>query len=362
MLYIRQAQWTRDFAMAVMNAPTVMQALPPPANVAAAVRYSLAGISSNGWAPDRVDATGRAIYAPGSGDWSAQLAWDNHAYIALLVTAYADGWQDSEFFCENEPRVRRVLDILPRSPSGLVFNDPQAPNVSFGFEDSVVLPGQMLTVSLLLYDAAQRMATWSLRTGCGDTQHYRAVAEGVVSGIDKLYDPHTGLFLASDLLEAMPDIWGSVYLVYLNLSTPVRRQRVAEWLATEWRRDSAIFSEGQLRHLPPPLTWRRCWQKCPPVGTYQNGAYWATPLQWALPVLQAYAPDVAREMAMAVLSSFVTSGVLEAFNRPINYTGVQQYVASAVNVLGALVPDRSRDHDPTTGTAKSSSSTSPEPV
>jgi hypothetical protein len=324
--------------MAVMNAPTVLQALPPPANVAAAIRYSLAGISSDGWAPDRVDATGRAIYAPGSGDWSAQLAWDNNAYMALLVTAHANGWQDADFFCENEPRVRRVLDSLPRAPSGLAFNDPQAANVSFGFEDSVVLPGQMLTVSLLLYDAARQMATWSERTGCGDVKHYRTVSAGVASGIDTLFDPATGLFLASDQLETLPDIWGSLYLVYLNLSTPVRRQGVALWLAAEWRRDSAIFSEGQLRHLPPPLVWRRCWQECPAAGTYQNGAYWATPLQWALPVLHAYAPDVVQEVVTAVLTSFVTHGVSEAFNRPINYTGVQQYVASAVNVLGALVP------------------------
>ena len=96
--------------------------------------------------------------------------------------------------------------------------------------------------------------------------------------------------------------------------------------------------EGQARHLPAPLAWKRCWGGgCPALGTYQNGAFWATPLSWLLPALSGggFAAE-AREVAEAAVASFRARGVMEAINRNVSYAGVRDYVASACNLLGAV--------------------------
>ena len=189
------------------------------------------------------------------------------------------------------------------------------------------------------------------------------MADSIARAVDDLFDVTSGLFLASSGLENVPDVFGSAYLVTLGLSSPTRRLAVSTFLSSQWhiatsRADSkedkfgnttCIFQEGQVRHLPYPLAWKKCWHHphfvgldrtyCPALGTYQNGAFWATPLNWVLPALVAnHFTAEAVAIAAAAISSFQTGGIMEAINRDMNYTGVRDYVASACNVLGALTP------------------------
>ena len=94
-----------------------------------------------------------------------------------------------------------------------------------------------------------------------------------------------------------------------------------------------------LQVLQVPLLWKQCWTGCPAPGTYQNGAFWATPLNWLLPAMQLNGFGTqATEVAEAAIASFKAGGVMEAINRPIGYVGVRDYVASATNLLGAVAP------------------------
>ena len=45
------------------------------------------------------------------------------------------------------------------------------------------------------------MANMAAITGCGNAQHYDSLAGSVAAAVDSLYDPTSGLFLASDVLE-----------------------------------------------------------------------------------------------------------------------------------------------------------------
>lgn len=293
------AQWTRDFEMALVNAPGVFKAIE--ANVSAAVSirrclaritctlsathaqvaYTLDRVTSDGMVPDRVQSNGVSMFAPGGpGAWPIMLAWDNMPFAGLLLAAYAREWNDTTFFCTYEPVARRALAFVP-TDTGLAFNNPAAPNCSFGFEDSVTMPGRMLTVSLLLYDAASQLADLARATGCGEVGFYTQLAAGVAGSVDSLFDTAgtSGLFLASDGIENVPDVFGSAYLVKLGLSTPARRLSVAAFLAGQWHNSTrpeavttTVFQEGQARHLPYPDVWKRCWGGgCPSPGTYQNG-------------------------------------------------------------------------------------------
>lgn len=333
------AQWTRDFTMALQNAPDAMAAFG--ANATAAVAYHLARVTPSGMVPDRVYADGHSVFAPGT-TWPITLAWDNMPYAGLMLTALADGWPgvaSDDFFCAWEPTVARASAFLALSAEGLAWNAPEAPNSSWGFIDSVTLTQRMLFVSLLHYDSSTRMAAAASRTGCGNASAYAARASAVASSIDLLADPSSPLFLASDGIDALPDVWGSAYLAYLGLSTALRRQGVADWLAAQWagaNSSASVWQAGQLRHLPQPLVWQKCWTGCPRPGTYQNGAFWGTPLRWALPLLARTGhADVAAAALAAAVANFQSEGVMEAVNIPIGYAGVRDYVATAANVLGA---------------------------
>lgn len=339
------AQWTRDFAMALDGAGTSGAfGASFHAIGAGAVAYTLDRVTAAGMAPDRVQADGRAVFAPGGpGSWPILLAWDNMPYAALLLAAYTRAWPDPAFFCKYEPVARRALDFVPLL-RGLAFNNASAPNCSFGFEDSVVLPGRQLTVSLLLREAAVQIGAFAEQAGCGDAGHYAQLARGVEAGLDGLFDAPSGLFLASDTLEKLPDVFGSALLASRGLAAPGRALGVASFLAAQWAAykggaNNTIWQEGQARHLPVPLLWKQCWTGCPAPGTYQNGAFWATPLNWLLPAMQLNGFGTqATEVAEAAIASFKAGGVMEAINRPIGYVGVRDYVASATNLLGAVAP------------------------
>jgi hypothetical protein len=338
------AQWTRDFCYAVANAPEAFRALG--VDPGAAVAFTLSRIVPTGMSPDRVYADGSTVFAPGGpGSWPIKLAWDNHPFAALLLAAYARSWpaNATAFACAWEPTARLAFDFVALSPDGLATNDPAAPNCSYGFIDSVVLTGRMFFVSLLRYDAAVQLAALSASTGCGDAAHYSAAAAQVAAGMPRFLDPAGGpLFLAADgLVDALPDVWGSAYAVYLNLTSQAQGQAVADFLAAQWAaweggNASTVWQDGQLRHLPYPLVWQRCWTGCPAFGTYQNGAYWATPLRWVAPVLARFGHgDVADAVLNATVASFQQRGVMECINGAA-YAGVRDYVASATNVWGAV--------------------------
>lgn len=73
------AQWTRDFAMAIAHSrPDSFPDMPPTTSLAASVAFTLSRITPSGLVPDRVEANGQAVFAPGSpGVWPIKLAWDN---------------------------------------------------------------------------------------------------------------------------------------------------------------------------------------------------------------------------------------------------------------------------------------------
>ena len=105
------AQWTRDFTMAVINAPLALEATST--NISAAVAYTLDRVTADGMVPDKCLSNGSAVFAPGGpGAWPIKLSWDNMPYAGLLLAAYASHWEDASFFCKYEPVARRALDLL----------------------------------------------------------------------------------------------------------------------------------------------------------------------------------------------------------------------------------------------------------
>ena len=107
------------------------------------------------------------------------------------------------------------------------------------------------------------MAKLTSDFSCGDSAAYKVQAASVAAALDSLWDAQTGLWLAADQANAFPDVWGSLYLVAQNLSTPEKRQGAMKYIVDN---QEAIFRYGNF-HLSLLLLFdltemcgeRTCW-------------------------------------------------------------------------------------------------------
>jgi hypothetical protein len=130
------------------------------------------------------------------------------------------------------------------------------PNCTYGFTDGVAKTGNLFFCSLLYVDASRQMAELSREYSCGKSAQYAKEAQDVGVAIDSVMkDPDGPLWLAATLDNSYPDVWGSAYMVALNLSTAPRRQAAMDELVAH---KSKYFQAGQVRSMPYPTLWTRC--------------------------------------------------------------------------------------------------------
>lgn len=337
------AQWTRDFAYMLENAGSVGWNDSEAGLVADAIRYTFHGQRADGCMPDRVQADGTAVYSPGAASAPfADHAIDNGPFSAKLLIAYMKRFfnvtpeASTSLFCSLEPSVRRALSFAQQR-NGMIWNDPAAPNCTYGFTDTVAKQGNILFCSLLYVDAAAGMGEWSERLGCGNATVYAANSTAMSAAVSSssLFNASRGLFNAcSEGANALPDIWGSALAVHLGVATAAQSVQIVQALAAG---GTDVFQDGQVRHLPAPLLWGKCFGGgCPAPGTYQNGAFWATPLSWVVPALSASGhPQVATALLNDTAASFQSRGVMECISG--TYHGVVDYVDSATNAFSAAL-------------------------
>ncbi len=321
-----KALWTRDTYYMVEYAGDLLD----PQEMKASIQYLLRGQREDGCMPDRVNAAGEAIYSPGApGRPLADHALDNGPFMAMLVCAYVNQNEDQTLFRELEPKLRRGLDHTSVRESGLVYNNPEDPQCVYGFTDIVKKTGNLLFSSLLYYKANLDMHQLCRKYQCGNVDVYQRRFEYVRQSIDKLWCEEAGMYWAADKDCKQLDIWGSAYAAYVGITNEEKADKISHYLVDHY---DEIMRKGQLRHLAGREEgWDQLFIECK-EGQYQNGAYWATPLAWVIPVLARNSKDLARKTLETVISDFKENGINECINE--GYVKVPNYVVSATNVYG----------------------------
>ena len=325
-----RALWTRDFAYMVENAGDLLD----PGQVEAAIRYLVKGIRADGAAPDRVRPDGVPVYVAGPEDHPlGEPNLDNAMFLAIAVDEHLKRlpardrlalWREW-----SEPLVR-ALNYVPRSPAGLVFNDPQKPHSPYGFTDTVGKTGELLFESLLYWTASRRVAGWLDRFGeTTAATALRQRAADIAAALARLWDEPAGAFLAASVDCRQLDIWGNAYAVWLDFPLGDRRERVLDFLRD--RRAQFVW-QGQVRHLLAGEHWQRLLTPVQPER-YQNGAYWATASGWMMWALAQRDPALGRKLWTDLLTDFQQHGVFECVNE--GYRQLDSYVVSAANPLAA---------------------------
>ena len=319
-----KALWTRDFYYMVEYAADLMDSK----EIKESIHYLLNGQREDGCMPDRVNIDGKAVYSPGS-DHSpmADHALDNGPFMTLLVCSYVKQFKDETLFRDVEAKLRKGLDFISRSESGLVYNDPTNPQCVYGFTDTVKKTGNLLFSSLIYYKACREMEALYRKYNYGNPDIYKVRSENIQKNINKLMDEKSGMFWAADKDCKQIDIWGSAYAVYVGITSEEQSKKISEYLI---HNADQIVMKGQIRHLPgSDASWNNLFLSIT-AGTYQNGAYWATPLAWVVPVIAKQNLPLAKKILQNVIKDFQENGINECINT--DYLNIPNYVASATNV------------------------------
>ena len=162
---------------------------------------------------------------------------------------------------------------------------------------------------------------------CGNLNTYKRRFQYVQQSINKLWDESTGMFWAADIDCKQIDIWGSAYAIEVGITTQAQTDSITNYLVEHY---DEIVRNGQVRHLAGSDThWQQLFHPCP-EGTYQNGAYWATPLSWIIPIYARHDMGFAKKMLQTVIHDFQENGINECINE--GYVKVPNFVVSATNV------------------------------
>lgn len=300
------------------------------------IEYLLAGQRADGCIPDRVNSQGRAIYSPGPDRAPlADHALDNAAFLASATCQYVNETGDVAFFRKVEPSLRRGLDFIRRAPNGLVFNPGENPQCVYGFTDIVQKTGHLLFSSVLYYRACGDMEAACKRTKCGDPSEYARRAQLIRKSIGILWDRESGAYWAADGQCRQLDIWGTAFVLYRpGLASPEQEEKALGFLVARYPQ---YAQHGQIRHLLVPETWQATFVDSL-AGEYQNGAYWATPLHWFVPVLARRDPELAQKTLANCLADFRSRGIHEWING--DQVVLPDYMVSAASVYSLLAKDQ----------------------
>lgn len=316
------ALWTRDFAYMVEDAGDLI----PLEDIKNGIEYILRAVRENGWVPDRVYKDGVAFYTAGGRDFPAAPNLDNGCFLCLLVDCYLrrlDSDAATAQFKVWESALRRGIDCLPTAENGLICNQSTPPHSPYGFTDTVCKTGLLCMESLLLWKAKRALVSW-MRAAGSDTAAYERDLSRIQAAFLPAFLQKDGTLKAASGRCAQTDLWAMCYAVSIGFPLPDEvKHGIATWFAARY---DTVTQHGQLRHLPVGEYWEETFV---PVeeGTYQNGAFWATPIKWLCDTLRSVDTALADKARDDLLWYVGEYGIFECVNgdeRKLN-----PYVASA---------------------------------
>ncbi len=323
------ALWTRDLSYMFHGAGDLF----PADDMVACIEYLIAGAREDGWIPDRVEPDGRALYHAGFEAFPALSNLDNGTYLCL---AAADALKRQgadrarELFFKWLPAIEKGIWCMPVGDDGLMYNDTTPPHSPYGFTDCVSKTGKLSMETLILWEALGALRDLKRHYGLDTEKEAGTMQRIEASFAGTFVDPDTGLLLSATGVCRQPDIWASCYALYLDFPlNQAQADRIARYVIDNY---GSIVQKGQLRHLPAGMYWEALFEDVKP-GEYQNGAFWATPIEWLVAALARLDRALAEITLDQLLTDFEKRGIFECVNG--DYAKLDTYVVSATNARAA---------------------------
>lgn len=286
------AFWTRDFVMSLESGLVPQEIARNSFELLARnqartqLDFPSGGIVPPGSIPDHIGLDGTPIYFPGTLNaseqgaprWGKRPPYDDHFYF--IEAAYRIPEID---IAEYSKFLELAFHVAPVDEDGIVTCTEADRGVSFGFSDSIEQTGKLLWATLLRVRAARHMAEMFERIGNMEkAMEYREIVRYTGEKIPCIFEHESGMLRSSTGKSCQPDVWGSAFAVYEGILPEGAADQVAEALALALERGT-ISWHGHINHVPSDwgASEKTYWDStfCP-KNSYQNGAYWGTPVGW----------------------------------------------------------------------------------
>jgi hypothetical protein len=245
----------------------------------------------------RID-DGKPIYFPGTysfenqGEkkWGMQPPFCDQFFFIQMAYFYVKSFSKT-IQLTNEIKGVKLIDRLemayqmPPSDtrSHLVQVDETNRGVDFGFRDAIYITGKLCYASLLKYQAAKQMAYLFTKMGNKSKSfRYQQEANLLKLSIIRTFIDARGMLRASTGISAQADVWATSLAIHLGVLTGQSRLKAAQYLRDSYLRGE-LSQKGNVRHIikSDDFSSTTAWEKSVvPINTYQNGAYWGTPVAW----------------------------------------------------------------------------------
>jgi len=274
--------------------------------------------------PDHINFDGTPVFFPGtysSGDdqggepWGVTPPHGNHFDVIWLAHMLAQVSRRHDFLLADihglsvYQRLQHAYQVPTTDPkTGLVYTIPEQRAVGFIFCDSVYMTGLLLMASLLRIRASRQLAGLAATLGHkSDAASYLEQAKLTAKNIRPTFagtGRYRGWLMAATGTSSQPDVWATIYSIYLNILDEESKRPAIETILSAIR-DGDIEENGALRHVPikhdasKSTAWER---SLAPHNRYQNGAFWHMPTGWLVAILKEQHPD----QAESILGRYLT--------------------------------------------------------
>ncbi len=269
----------------------------------------------------RID-DGKPIYFPGTysfenqGEkkWGMQPPFCDQFFFIQMAYFYVKSFSKTPTLSKEINgvklinRLEQAYQMPPSHPqSKLVHVDETNRGVDFGFRDAIYITGKLCYASLLKYQAARQMAYLYGKIGNKSMSlRYQQEANLLKISIVSTFIDTRGMLRASTGMSGQADVWATSLAINLGVLTGKSRLKAAQYLRDAYLRGE-LSQKGNIRHVikSDDFSATSAWEKSVvPINTYQNGAYWGTPVAWVcqaiafvdLPSAQKLAKEFIQEL------------------------------------------------------------------
>lgn len=223
------------------------------------------------------------------------------AYFYVKTTAHPD-------FLLNEINRVRLIDRLemaykvpPTQQDGvIVFTTDDFRGVDFGFRDAIYITGNLCFPSLLKYRASVELAEmFELINRTDKAEDYRIIASRLKIEIPQIFYDNRGMLLASTGKSKQADVWSTALAVYFDVLEDDRMKKTCRFLSDAYK-DGTLANRGNIRHVLTcdDFSDSTAWERSLAVkNTYQNGAWWGTPIGWICNAIAKVDVSAAKQLA-----------------------------------------------------------------
>ena len=269
----------------------------------------------------RID-DGKPIYFPGTysfenqGEkkWGMQPPFCDQFFFIQMAYLYVKSFSKTTELSKEIKGVKLIDRLeqayqMPPSDtrSHLVQVDETNSGVDFGFRDAIYITGKLCYASLLKYQAANQMAYLFTKMGNkSKALAYQQEANILKISIISTFIDARGMLRASTGTSGQADVWATSLAINLGVLTGKSRLKAAQYLRDAYVKGE-LSQKGNIRHVvqSDDFSATSAWEKSVvPINTYQNGAYWGTPVGWVcqaiayvdLPSAQKLAKEFIQEL------------------------------------------------------------------